>query len=68
MPKNSSGMLKSFSGTGFLYKKLTNQKSHSTSLCSLGQKSSTMLKLLVSRVGSLLCLMNQIRICRMLKL
>ena len=33
MPKNSSGMQKSYFWTGFLHKKLTNQKSHSESLC-----------------------------------
>ena len=35
MPKNSSGMQKSYFWTGFLHKKLTNQKSHSESLCTV---------------------------------
>ena len=55
MPKNSSGMQKSYFWTGFLHKKSTNQKSHSESLCTVSscekwQAISPLLRLTFSEV------------------
>ena len=55
MPKNSSGMQKSYFWTGFLHKKSTNRKSHSESLCTVSscekwQAISPLLRLTFSEV------------------